>query len=649
MYLSLLFWLALALPGYAFVRRYWTDDLHSGLLGTISVSYLASLALLSPISILCYLLRAPVALFSIACVLLIVVAALDITLRKGWRPLGSLFLAAVGIELLIVLADVALGAWTGSFFGGDAKAHLGRIRFLLDRGFSNNDPSIAVPYFFPIYHTNLHHALFAACVQITRQDLFGVWFISLAWAKLLVVSGVYYLAWTVFDRHWPAWVAALACIGHRGPVSFLIYPNQLSPFWLAPLGLAFAMQACRRTTCDTSTSSPVPRSLFPVPFKLACVSLVLGQFHGLYVLFLAVVTAPLLIGGIATALWRRRRADALLRGICLASLAVGLPFILISKRGNTAAEALPAHLAAQIKDPEHYFISAESGGRVRDPANVLNLFGGGAWGTLAVAAGLIAGLMERRRREVAMLLVAPALVAIMLYTPPICSFLLHHAKEAWVLQRIEFIFPITFMVLCAPSIAYLVEYRFPAPRDAAKSFRSFWSLRSLSVHVLRGVVALGALFLAIPFAEQTHPWTWDRLKDDARLPYQERIKNVREIRELAGFLRESLPPGSTVLAALPMARDLIMLTDCFVISSASASNGVTDWVERRKDLILLLHKDTPWDQRRELFRKYDARYFFPTAAADWARGHVKRSWWHGKYLLCEMKIEDAPHAEAQRR
>src|SRR5262245_14069772 len=110
MYLSLLFWLALALPGYAVVRRLWTDDLRSGLLGTISVSYLATLTLLSPISILCYIFRAPVAVFSIACVLLIVIAAIDITMRKAWRPLGTMFLAALGIELLVVLADVALGA-----------------------------------------------------------------------------------------------------------------------------------------------------------------------------------------------------------------------------------------------------------------------------------------------------------------------------------------------------------------------------------------------------------------------------------------------------------------------------------------------------------------------------------------------------------
>jgi hypothetical protein len=208
----------------------------------------------------------------------------------------------------------------------------------------------------------------------------------------------------------------------------------------------------------------------------------------------------------------------------------------------------------------------------------------------------------------------------MLYTPPICSFLLRHAREAWVLQRIEFIFPVVFMVICAPSVAYLIESR-------------------LRYRVVRGLVAFAALFLAIPFAEQANPWTWDLHLRRARLPYDKRTTSVRETRELSGFLRESLPAGSTVLAALPLARDLVMLTDCFVISSASASNGVSDWVQRRRDLILLLDKNTPWEKRRELFRKYDCRYFFPSAAADWARGHVKRSWRKGNYILCEMKVD----------
>ena len=44
MYLSLLFWPLLCLPGYAIVRRVDREEADAGLLGVIAVSFLAVLA-----------------------------------------------------------------------------------------------------------------------------------------------------------------------------------------------------------------------------------------------------------------------------------------------------------------------------------------------------------------------------------------------------------------------------------------------------------------------------------------------------------------------------------------------------------------------------------------------------------------------------
>ena len=66
---SLLFWAALLLPGYAVIRRGFRDDLDAGLPGTIALSFLAALAVLTPLSIACYLLRLPLAVFTAGCVL----------------------------------------------------------------------------------------------------------------------------------------------------------------------------------------------------------------------------------------------------------------------------------------------------------------------------------------------------------------------------------------------------------------------------------------------------------------------------------------------------------------------------------------------------------------------------------------------------
>ena len=566
------------------------------LLGAISLSYLFSLALLSPVSILCYVLRAPLAVFSAACVLGVVLAAIDLSLQKGWRPLGKLFLAALGVELTIVALDMALGARTGAFFAGDAKVHLARIRFLLDHGFSNDDPYVSVRYFFPIYHTSLHHALYAACCQITRQDIFGVWFVSIVWAKLVAASGLYYLAWTIFDRQWPAWIAAMACIGHRGPVNFLMYPNQLAPYWLLPLAIAFALHACRS---DVSWRTAV---------KLAAVSLVLGQMHGLYVLFAIVVTAPQIAGAAIAALVQGRRALAIPRIACLAALALGLPFIVVSKLGNAASEEKLPVQKKEISDKDRYFVERDDGSYIRDPASALTLLGGGTWGSLVVGVGVLIGLGGRRRREVLIFLVGPGVVAVMLYTPPICTAILKAVHEAWVLERIEFIFSIALLVLAAPSIA-------------------FWIEPKIRFRPIRSLTSAAAVLFIIPFADHQDPWTWRQTLSLAQRSADARFEPLREFRELGSFVRTNVPPGSTILAAYDFGMDLAMFADCRIVASASASNGVADWGQRRRDLQILLGGDTPWDLRRELMRKYSARYFFPPRPPiEWARGHVKRSW-----------------------
>ena len=64
MYVTALFWIALALPGYVIVRRFWTGDLRAGLPGVIALSYLATFGLLSPVSIVGYVLGAPLWVFS---------------------------------------------------------------------------------------------------------------------------------------------------------------------------------------------------------------------------------------------------------------------------------------------------------------------------------------------------------------------------------------------------------------------------------------------------------------------------------------------------------------------------------------------------------------------------------------------------------
>ena len=324
------------------------------MLGTVALSSLGAFALLSPVSILCYLLRLPVAVFAVAALIAMVAAAVQIIRRGWWRDLGKLLAAGIGVELLILIIDMVMGGRVGAFIaGGDARLHVARIRFMLDHGMSNQDPFIAATCFFPVYHTNLLHALHAACSYVTRMDPLSAWFMNLVWAKLLIASGYYFLAWCVFERRCVAWIVALFAIGWLAPVTFALYPNQLAPNWLFPMMMGFAVQACR-ATCP-----------WRVPLKLAIASLLLGQIHSLYAVFAGIALGPVLAGVFLVRMLRRhehRRRS----GACLLALFVAAPFVLISRSGMAPP---PQGETTELEQTDAFY-HAEAGLVVFKPSDV---------------------------------------------------------------------------------------------------------------------------------------------------------------------------------------------------------------------------------------------------------------------------------------
>ena len=379
-YSSLIFWLLLGIPGYAALRRFDADQLNSGLLGAICLSYLGTLILLTPVIIIGYLFRLPLAVFSGAYVVLVVAGLLDLFRMKAWRDMARLAAAAVGVELLLLAGDMWLSARTGSIMTADATVHLGRIRFLLDHGMSNADQYMAGDYFFHLYHTNLLHTLCAAAAQLTGVSHFGVWFAALPWAKLLAASGAYYLAWSVFGRRWPAWVAAAFVIGMQGPVTFMIYPNKLAPFWLLACVLGLVVQVC----CE-------PR--WRIAVWIGGAILVVGQIHSLYGGFALVLCGPVVAAAVVVH-WRRSgRGVATLVG-CGVALTLFLPFALLAKPHPVAAEKDDAVAEAvddvageepTAADPEldaHRFIDLGNAGFIKRPFD-----GFGSGGGYALLAG----------------------------------------------------------------------------------------------------------------------------------------------------------------------------------------------------------------------------------------------------------------------
>lgn len=597
MHISLLFWLALLLPGYVLIRRYSEDDLDSGLLGTLGLSYLAVFAVLSPVSIACYLLKLPVWVLSAACVLLILAAPIELSRRRWWPGFFKLFVTGVCIELLILIVDMAMGTRVGSVFAGDAFVHMGRIRFLVDHGMSNLDPYCATPYFYPIYHTNILHAMYAVATELTGGDHLRVWSASLPWGKLLCASGAYYLVWCLFRRQWPAWVAAIYIMILVAPVTFTVYPNQIAQRWVAPYMIGFAVQAC----CNARSRRSV--------WKLAAAALVLGQIHGLYAFYTAGVIAPAL-GILFLVRFLRRRPDRWHTGACLAVTCLAFVFPLVSKlmtapSAPTTTQKTQAQARASPPPIPPGYIGFENGWMMRDPR--LGLGPKGKWTAALMGVGIGLAMLGRRRREAAYALSFFGVALAALYLPPLCTALFHVVQKAWILGRFGFIISLFFVTFGIGAAAFALE---------AKT--RFWWVRSL--------LSIAVCAWVIPFPKK-EPYDWESYLGNAIRRDEHLTDRLKGRDRLRSVLGRYIPSGQTVLVSSKRTIDLVMLHDAYVVASPSTSAGVNDLQQRRLDRQRMLSQDTPWQVRRELLHKYHIEYWVGLGARrppEWARGHTSR-------------------------
>ncbi|MCC6972191.1 MAG: hypothetical protein IT434_18415, partial [Phycisphaerales bacterium] len=573
MYVSLLFWVALLLPGYAVARLIDEDDAECGLLGLIGLSYFWACALLAPVSILCYVLQLPVAVFSVACLVAIVGGIIVIHRRKWWKPIRMLLIAGVAFELAIVAVDVACSLRRGSFLSGDAEMHVGRIRFLLTHGFSNQGPYLNIPTFFRLYHTNLQHALYAACSQVTATDYLDVWYVSLAWAKLVVAGGVNYLAWRVLGSKQAAWLPTLFGLATNAPVPYITYPNQLAPLWLLPLGLGVAMEFLHG------------RVRPGVPWKLAAISFVIGQTHGLYAVFLGMVLAPI-FAVVIIARMVRREATGWARWACLAALLAGAPFLLVTRYwGDVTPPDADARnqITRDVREQNESFHTLPHD---RVVLKAEKLFADHPAIRLGfIVAGLVGLYALGRRREALALGGIVAVVLALLLVPILCTLLIKILGERWIALRLLTVLISVLAISAGGAIALAVERLKPR----------WW---------VRVPVACGVIALAIGPIWNRAEYSWREYVQDTLKPAEERHAWLRYLRRQRAFLVENVDPGSIVLAHPRDGRMVVMLCNCYVVLPDRAAGMSPSIPLRRADLMMMLDPNTPWPERRDMLRHY---------------------------------------------
>ena len=200
--LPLLFWAMLLVPGYSLARRFMPDELEGGLLPGLAVSWVTCFSVLAPLVVVGYLVGVSIWIPVVVVAAFVLWGCFDVAASGAWRKVGRLMLASFCIELVLLGIEFVFSVRHGSILAADARVHLARIRFLFDHGLTNLDPFVGAGNPYPIYHTNLHHALFAAGSRLVGVEPVTFWFGSLAVAKMMIASGMAYLAWAVLGGRW---------------------------------------------------------------------------------------------------------------------------------------------------------------------------------------------------------------------------------------------------------------------------------------------------------------------------------------------------------------------------------------------------------------------------------------------------------------
>ena len=598
MYITLVFWSLLLLPGYAVARNLAKEDLESGFLGVVGISYLLAFAVLSPFSILGYVFEVPLAAFSVVYCSAIVAGVVEITRRRWWRQMGTIFVQGLCLEMVIIGVDMALGAFHGSAIVGDAVTHLARIRALMDHGMGNHNPFVGPPSTFPTYHTNLLHVLYASCSQLTGVSHIKTWFVSLAWAKLLVASGSYLMVWCVFERRWVAWIGAVMAVALYGPTSFLAYPNKLAPLWICAIMIGWTV---RVGVAPGSWNRPV---------LLAAGALVLGQLHGLYAGFACIALIPIL-ACIALYRWVGKREHRWSAVACVVAVAAGASFPLITRAMSGRAPTVVSEAGR-----EEASISDEKVTSTTMPAR-------SGWGTLdaslpILVAGTLLALMGRRRKQSAILLAIVGTVAVIFYVPPLCNAFIALLGKRWMLERMGFVLHLGLVGLGVASLAYSLE----------PFLRASWQRAIVSVLVLAaGMYA---------WSSRPAPYNWPAYWAQLTASKKERELPFRRVLAMATVFQQHIPRGSIVLADPWRGMVLTAFHDCYIVAPKNADRGIRDIKARLDDQETMLAPDTPWDVRRSLLRKYGVTHFFPgNSGFSWARSHSRSTieYAPGKYLF----------------
>jgi hypothetical protein len=606
----LLFWLALALPGFALLWQLDREALRGGFLFGLGRAYLASFMLLTPSCVLGYTLELPLATLSGSYVLSVLLACAALIWDRSWlhalrRPSA---LAAIGGIWLC--CDMWLGLRAGTHVEGDAGYHIARIRMLLDSGLCNWDPLVAQPRLDTIYHTNLYHALIASSAQLTGQDAGAAWLGTWPFAKLLTAAGAYQLARVAIGERWHGWLAAITTSVFLSSYAVLPFPNTLAPAAILPMALAAGVSAL----CT-------PRSLRPACW-IAVGSVTLAEMHALNALFLGLVLVPCL-SLLWLVYWARRRRGKRYLAAAILACAASLPWLIVPALPRLSAFWSHAQLlesraraqpsaAPQTSDPpkasaakdtdkeqaepgkgykSERFRKLPNGLSMYEPAQLFGQHDRNLLGLLLLAATLTLAPHAELWAMSALI----AMTCLWLLVPALCSTLLAITGPPWAAARLTQIVGLAFTTLVPAAPCSLLD-RMP--------LRSVWRQSAW--------LAAGALAAWVGFGQGVNyaGWTRAQLVANARDFKAEQSKLAIEAR--VRLLSNNIPRGETVMAHPRWDYGLPMHCRCFALALGPGRgwHGMPYMPERRNAVDEFFSDKTTGARRLDLMQQFATQHVY---------------------------------------
>ena len=435
--MSYLFWFSTLVPGFALLQTVFPYDMKRGLLGALSLSFVLTIALTTPIIIVAYGLHLTVSTVGVLYLGLVLLGLIGIASFGRWPLLRRSLRGAHWPEIGVILFVIAITVPLGGSATDDSFPRSATIRYLRDVGFRMQDPYSPIPLVETKHHANPQFALYAIVSQLTGEEPLEVWFKSAWFFRLLGVGGVGFLAATVFRSRWIGTIAMIGALGFLASLKAITYPYAVASYVVVPILLAQIIDQLER---------PTHRGYV----KILLSSLSLGLIHVGHWLIAAICLLP---PAFLWAVWQHRgKGFWRVTLLIVAALLPGIPLLLI-----TALQ--PNYVDAQQGQLHLWMLRTIDLGHgwkfsIIDPTHFTWMLP-----TVAVTALLLA---LRRQCRVTQLFLAAVFLTSMVYmfTPVFVDALAKHIPY-WLIQRARFIGEVIAYVSIAGGLAWVSRRALP--------------------------------------------------------------------------------------------------------------------------------------------------------------------------------------------